>query len=708
MAERIDWDAFFDPHVVCVVGASADPSRIGGRLVRYSVEAGFAGRIVPVNPHRASILGLPAIPSLADMDEPPDWVVAAVPSERAGAVVEQAGQLGARNVAVVASGFAEVGGSGRQRQQDLRATARRYGMRLLGPNTNGFMNVATGAFFAFTPVIDSARPVPGDLAIVTQSAALGTYLVNCCCRNGLGIRHWVHTGNEADTTLLEVAGALAQRGQVRAVALCLEVLRDLPALRGTLRTLAAAGISVGVLQAGTSPAGKRASEAHTAALIGDEAELLSDLFEHGGAFTSGSITALADFLQVAVNYPGLPSPPRTGLVTTSGGVGVLAADALAAARMPMPVLSSTLQDRIRSYAPFSHPANPVDTTAQVINDPDAFPRIVSDCLDSGELDLVMVFIAHGLAGTRDRTVVQLAELAGRRGPDPPALAAVGILGPEAASELQRLGVAVFAEPAALSAAFRGYLDATERRAGFLTLPDPAAGPPRAAGRAGTTAVAARPPAGGRLLDEWSAKGLLRELGAPVVPGCPAGSPDEAVAVAEELGYPVVLKVSSEDLPHKAAAGGLRLDLWTPAAVRTAYQALAAVVRQRQLARAVLLVERQVSGAELFVGCLRHPDLGPLVGVGPGGTGVEQSAGVRWFWAPVRAEDVADAAGLARDRAGAVVEVAGQMMTLLTDRAPEATTVEANPVILTGDGRAVIADALVVLPDRRAADGGTGR
>jgi acyl-CoA synthetase (NDP forming) len=387
---------------------------------------------------------------------------------------------------------------------------------------------------------------------------------------------------------------------------------------------------------------------------------------------------------------------------------VLAADALAADRIPMPVLSRTLQDRIRSYAPFSHPANPVDTTAQVINDPGVFPRIVSDCLDSGELDLVMVFIAHGLAGTGDRTVAQLAELAGQRGPGPPALAAVGVLGPEAASELQRLGVAVFTEPVALTAAFRGHLDAAGRRAAFLASPGPPAGPPRPADRAGTTPAGAPASTGGRLLDEWSAKGLLRELGAPVVAGRAVGSPDEAAAAAEELGYPVVLKVSSEDLPHKAAAGGLRLNLWTPVAVRTAYDALAALVRRRELAPAVLLVERQVSGVELFVGCLRHPDLGPLVGVGPGGTGVEQSAGVRWFWAPVRAGDLVDAAGMARDRAAAVSGVAEKMMALLTGRAGGATTVEANPVILTGDGRAVIADALVVLADLPAAGRGTGR
>jgi acyl-CoA synthetase (NDP forming) len=704
------WDSFFDPRSVCVVGASVDPSRIGGRLVRYPAEAGYTGLVVPVNPHHRSVFGIPAVPSLSKVEAPPDWVVVAVPAARVPEVVAQAGEIGARNVAVVASGFAEVGPAGAQRQRQLRATARRYGMRLLGPNSNGFMHPATGAFFAFTPVIDSARPAAGELAIVTQSAALGTYLLNCCHRAGLGVRHWVHTGNEADTTLLDVTAALARRGEVRAIALCVEVLRDLPALRGTLRALAGAGIPVGVLPAGRSPAGRRASQAHTAALIGDEAELLADLFAHGGAQVCGSIAELADFLQVAVDYPDLPARPRIGLVTTSGGVGVLAADAFAAARLPMPVLSGEVQERIRSYAPFAHPANPVDTTAQVINEPDAFPRILLDCLDSGELDLVTVFVAHGLAGMRDRTLRQLVEVAQRRGGNAgqtgPSLAAVGILSPEAARELQRRGVAALSEPAALSRAVRGRLDSAARQAALLTAPEPAAttDPPD---RAGPTTGTGSPDdrlLDDRLLDEWSAKELLRRLGAPVVPGRLVGSPDDAVAAAGELGYPVVLKLSSPRLPHKAAAGGLRLHLWTPAAVRTAYQDLAARGRDLPGEPARLLLERQVSGPELFVGCVRHPRLGRLVGIGPGGSGVEQTRAVRWHWAPVRAADVAAASPAAGGpHAAAVARLTGRMLRLLDpDRGrpggpwPCIHTVEVNPVILTEGGGAVVADALVAL------------
>jgi len=659
-----DWDAFFSPRVVAVVGASADPDRIGGRLVRYSVEAGFAGRIIPVNPNRDQVFGLPVRHSLAEVDEPPDWVVVALPRDRVVDAVDQAGRLGARNVSVVAAGFAETDDAGRASQQRLAEVAAGHGMRLLGPNSNGFMNVASGAYFAFTPVIDSVRPVAGDLAILTQSAAVGTYLVNWCRRIGLGLRHWFHTGNEADLTVLELARVLAERGEVRAVALSFESLRDLEDLERTLHTLARAGIATAVLQAGTSTIGRLASQAHTAALIGAEADLLGDLVASAGAYAAPSIASLVNFVQVAVDHPRLPAAPRLGFVSTSGGVGVLMADAAESDGIAMPTLSAPTQRRIRSYAPFSHPANPVDTTAQVINEPEAFPRILRDCVDSDELDLLAVFVAHGLAGATDRTVRGLVDAARSR-PEA-SFAALGILSTDAAEALRGAGISVFAEPVELTAAVRAAVDAADGRAGFARR-DPVA----------------RRPAGGELvlLDEVAGKRLLRAAGADVVPGDVASDADAAVALAAGLGFPVVLKLVSAALPHKAEHGGVRLHLWTPAAVRTAFDALDALGRRLAPGDYTVLVERQLTGVELFVARVEHPRLGPLVGIGPGGTGVESAGGVRWQWAPV-------GVGELRHAPAAVWALVAAMGAL------EASTVEANPVFLTADGAAVVADALI--------------
>jgi acyl-CoA synthetase (NDP forming) len=682
MAET-DWDSFFDPKLVCVVGASSNPKRIGGRLVRYSLESGYSGQIIPVNPNRTAVFDLPTRRSLADMDEAPDWVVVALPRDQVVDAVEQAGQIGARNVSVVAAGFAEVDEHGAELQRQLTGLASSYGFRLLGPNSNGFMNVATGAYFAFTPVIDSARPLPGRVAVVTQSAAIGTYLVNCCRNMGLGIRNWIHTGNESDLTALEVTRALAERGEVAAIALSFEVLRDLPRLRETLRVAAANGVAVGVLQAGLSPAGKRASQAHTAALIGAEAEVLADLVTQAGGIVCRSVSSLANVLQVAVNHRRLAAQPRVGLVSTSGGVGVLMADALESHGLALPLLSADTQQRIREYAPYCHPANPVDTTAQVINDPAAFQRIVVDCVDSGELDLLAVFIAHGLAGTKDPTLRQLIAVA-RNQHTGTALVALGVLTGEAAAELQALEVSVFSEPADLGAAVSSYVVAVARRQNFLA-------------HEATSPSDQRVPSPDGTLDEVDAKDLLRRAGADVAAGQVVADSNEVVAAARRLGYPVVLKLISESLPHKAERGGVKLNLWTGGAVAQAFAELSTLGLELAGESFRILVEEQLSGPEVFVGCIRHPTLGSLVGIGPGGTGVESSRAVRWQWAPLTIGDVAalledgKLKPLSEDHMQALVDVAAVMSGLA---AAGPGTVETNPVILTAGGRAVVADALV--------------
>ena len=672
-----DWDAFFEPRVVAVVGASGDPRRIGGRLVRYSLESGFAGRIIPVNPNRAEVFGLPTKASLADVDEAPDWVVVALPRDRVAAAVEEAGRLGARNVSVVAAGFAETDDAGRDLQRSIAEIAGRYGMRLLGPNSNGFMNVASGAYFAFTPVIDSARPSPGDFAIVTQSAAIGTYLVNWCRRIGLGVRHWFHTGNEADVTALEVVRVLAERGQVRAVALSFETLRDMEDLHDTLRTLAQAGIATAVLQAGTSTIGRLASQAHTAALIGAENDLLGDLVASAGGYPAASVAGLVNFVQVAVDHPRLTAAPRLGFVSTSGGVGVLMADAAEASGIAMPTLSGPTQARIRAVAPFSHPANPVDTTAQVINEPEAFPRILSECVDSGEVDLLGVFIAHGLAGPEDRTLRHLAELARAR-PDA-SFAGLGILSEEAAAALRAAGVSVFSEPIDLTVALRASVDAAAARATFARRD-------AVARRSRDADVRTRRSCSTRLHGKRLLRGRGRHRGRRWHRLRRRGGRD----AREGVRLPGRAQAGQPRLPHKAARGGVHLDLWTDDAVRAAYADLDALGRRETPERYTVLVERQLTGTELFVARVRHPRLGVLVGIGPGGGDVESAGAVRWQWGPVGVAEVRGAAGvrLGEAHAAAVAALVGAMATV------GASTVEANPVFLTGDGAAVVADALI--------------
>lgn len=697
-AAQAGWDSFLDPGKVCVVGASSDPRRIGGRLVRYSLESGFAGTVIPVNPKHSSVFGVPAVPSLSDVvGGPPDWVVVALSRERVLPVVREAASIGTRNVAIVSAGFAEQDDEGRCLQVAVRQCALDHGMRLLGPNSNGFMNPASGAFFAFTPVIDSARPVAGDVAVITQSAAIGTYLVNWFRTLGLGIRHWVHTGNEADVTVLDVARGVAGRPGVRAVALCIETVRDLEMLRETLDVLAEADLPVGLLHSGTSETGKRASAAHTAALIGDETSMITGLAVDAGAFPASSVRELANFLQLAVNRPHVSRRPRVGFVTTSGGVGVLMADALDTQDLPMPRLSDRLRSQIETYAPFAHTDNPVDTTAQVINQPGSFEQILVDCATSGELDIVAVFIAHGQAGEQDPTLKQVVSVATRIDPSArSSLAAVGVFSEGAAAALQRQGVCGFAEPVDLAHALRAYGDADHSRRNFVER-----GRSDALRTPRQSAIAHHlrqlPPSG--FVDEVDVKDLLASFGVLVPQGAVVADPDEAVAAAALIGGPVAMKVVSPAMPHKAAVGGLLLDLRDPAAVADGFRHL------DQIGRRVvgdtgyrILVERQTTGPEVFLSATRHPGLGLVVAMGPGGTGVEDRRDVGWSWPPVGPEQAARALAPSLPGEGAVTAAAPlvtELVAVLVDlmlAAPRIRTIELNPVMIASDGPVVV-DAL---------------
>lgn len=693
------WDAFFEPRTVCVVGASGDPRRIGGRLVRYSLESGFEGRIIPVNPTRDEVFGIPTLSSLTEVDERPDWVIIALGPEHVLGVLEQAGSVGARNVSIVSAGYAESGPEGRALQDRIVELGAKGGMRILGPNTNGFMHVAASAFFAFTPVIDSARPVTGDIAVVSQSAAIGTYFVNWARHLGLGLRHWVHTGNEADITLLEVARQLLKRGERDALALSFEVLRDAEMLQEILELAASTGTSVAVLPTGLSSTGRRAAEAHTAALIQDDAKVLADLLADAGVFVAPSIGDVMGFLQVAVHGTPVNGVPRLGCVTTSGGVGVLMADAADSAGVEMPLLSDEMQSTVREIAPYSHPANPIDTTAQVINEPDRFQAILEACAQSPELDVVAAFIAHGLAGAEDITLGQVRAVgaklkeqgAGGR------LAALGLITPEGSRSLQEQAVSVFYEPRDLANALGALATSAAARDSFAQrLARWPACPDLDASGSGTSA-----------LDELESKRLLAAAGADVVEGHVVDSPASAARTAASLGWPVVMKLVSAGLVHKAAAGGVELGVDTPHASEEAYERLARLRGELGLeADGQILVERMLQGQEVFVGAIRHPQVGPILGVGAGGAGVEESRRVTWSWPVVSPKGLASAiaanlgsgTSISEKSLEAMVRVTQGLLDVLTGAERPVVAIECNPVIVTPDGRATVVDALVELAE----------
>ncbi|MEO7404375.1 MAG: CoA-binding protein, partial [Burkholderiales bacterium] len=324
-------DALFAPRSIAVVGASSDPRKIGGRPIAFLKRDGFAGAILPINPQHAEVQGLRAYPSLAELPEAPDLVLIALPASRTTEAVAAAAARGVKVAVLFSSGFAEAGEEGQARQAQLAATIGDSPMRLLGPNCIGAASIANGAYATFAVALETGAPPAGGVGMVSQSGALASHLHVLARMTHLGVSRWIATGNEVDIDVADGIAWLAGDAATRVIICTLESGRDGARLRAALEMARAAGKPVFVLRMGGSAIGRAAAASHTGALAGDDA-IFDAVLRQGGAVRVNSIEALLDAAYVAETALARKvsrermARARLGVVTLSGGVGVLLAD----------------------------------------------------------------------------------------------------------------------------------------------------------------------------------------------------------------------------------------------------------------------------------------------------------------------------------------------------------------------------------------------
>ncbi|MEY8040353.1 acetate--CoA ligase family protein [Saccharopolyspora cebuensis] len=602
-------DSVLRPRSVAVVGASPR-SAMAARLTDHL--RGFSGPVYPINPRHREIGGLPCYPSLAALPGPVDLVLVLVPAAGVPAVVEAAGRAGAGAVVVLSSGFAETGESGRAAQEELVALARHHGVRVLGPNCQGLIHRPTGLTATFTAAASAASPADSGIAYVGQSGALGGSFLGLARDRGVGLTAWLSVGNQADVTATEAAGALLADPHVRVLACYLEELPDGAEWAALLDRAAGTGTRVAVLRSGRSATGRRAVASHTGAMVraGTAFDLLT---ARSGAVRADDLDELLD-ASVALTAAARPAGGRIGVVTSSGGAGGLAADHAESAGLALPALAAPTRDRLRPLIPdFGSTANPVDVTAQVINDAGQLGAVCEAVADDADVDAVLVVLTT-LGGRAAVEIAESVRAAAARTGKPYAVAWLYSheeIAPAAAA-LRQVGIPVVGTTAAALRLLARLLPAR-------LLPTdsgrPAAtGAPR--GTAPLLAAARTEAAGGALLD---ALGIARPRGALVT------DPATAADAARELGEHVVLKVQSADLAHKSEVGGVRVGVPAGEAAATARAMLAAVTDAAPAAAldGVLVQELLPRGVELLVS-VRGAEHGypPLVTVGWGGTATE--------------------------------------------------------------------------------------
>ncbi len=693
---RSGLDALFNPRSVAIIGASEDPTRIGGRPLRYLKESGFEGAIWPVNPRRDRVQGIEAHPGIAEVPGVVDVAVVAVPADRTIETIEACAERGVGAAVVFTSGFAETDADGAARQQRMGEIAQASGMRILGPNCLGVYNAAIGYFATFTTTLDIHRPQPGPVAIVSQSGAYGSHLGLLARRRRIDVGLWVTTGNECDVTVPECIAWMAARPEIDVVAAYAEGTQDGDALLASLDTARAHGKAVFFLKAGRSEAGAEAVRSHTAALAGADAVFGSVLTQHGIVRTDTTEEMLD--AAYAASFGALPTGRRTGFMTISGGAGVLMADEAAAQGLEVAPMPEATQSRLKERLSFCTPRNPVDITAQVFNAPHLVGEFLDAMLDEGDYAAIVIFFTYvASVEFMAKPILDALARARERHPHRPILMSM-IGSGEAITRYEALNVPVFEDPVRAVRA----VSALARVAEGLAR-GPGAG-------ADTTAHPPGDRYGGGRLDEHEAKRLLASWGVPAVEARVAHSAAEAARAAKAIGTPVAMKILSPDIEHKTEADTVALGI-APEDAAGEHDALLARTRAYDAHAEIrgTLLAPMVSGVECILGMRRDPVFGPVVMVGTGGILAEVVNDVAFRKAPI---DHAEAKRMIAELAGAKVlegtrgrprcdmdALAGAIAALSRFAAAHADVVESvdvNPFVVLPEGEGGLAlDALII-------------
>ncbi|MGM0586202.1 MAG: acetate--CoA ligase family protein [Pseudomonadota bacterium] len=616
-----DLSKLFDPKSVAVIGASNDIGKLSGQALATLLKHPFDGPVYPVNPKAPEVQGVKAYPSVADIPEPPDMAMIAIPAALVPDELERCVQAGVRAAVIITSGFAEESGeAGAALQARLQDTIRRHGLAVLGPNAQGFANFARSLCATFSvalrlaeapllPDWHAAEGGTGRLSVIAQSGALGFALYDTARRRELPVRSVITTGNEAGVTAMQAADYLLDEGGTEVLVMFLEAIRDPQEFARVAEKALRQSKPLVVAKVGLTEAAARSAASHTGAMAG-AFRANKAMFDHYGVTLAESHEELIDMAAVMLaNRRRLPAGRRIGICTSSGGAGGWTADACAMAGLQVPELEPEARARIDVHLPaYGSSINPVDGTAQAIHE-----------IGSAEL-IRLVSTSERVDGLISISTGIHAEGFRREGPN---FADVGLnlTKPVACWSYTRPSAETFALFAAsgypLSTNLRHTTRAMAALAAFAEAHE-AFSPP----------LSAPPPASdapAETLTERDAKSWLAEHGVCAPPGRLATSPEAAAEIAESLAAPAAFKIQSPDLPHKTDAGGVALNV-TPERAAAEYDLMLARVAEAA-PRARLdgvLIEPMAppGGFEMILGVTRDALFGPMLLVGAGGVFAE--------------------------------------------------------------------------------------
>ncbi|MBI2876916.1 MAG: acetate--CoA ligase family protein [Candidatus Tectomicrobia bacterium] len=702
-------EALVRPRSIALVGCSPEEEKIQGLPLRFLLHNGYPGKIFPINPSRPEIRGLTCYPSIQAIppEEEIDLAFLLVPFRTALQALEACGVRGVKSAILGTSGFAEVGGEGLARQEEIRRIVRETGIRVMGPNCLGLVNVPDRVASTFSPVAGLPL-IPGKVALVSQSGSVGGSILNRLMDRGVGVNYFFSTGNEADLEAADFMEFLLEDPSIEIVAAFIESFKDARKfLRAADRALEL-GKPLVILRTGNTEKGARTIQAHTGALAGS-ARVYKAAFRQKGVLQAedyddfvGMITLLAK--------SGVPQGNRLGVISFSGGAAGVVADQCSLMGIPLPELSPQVRDGIAQMQSFGTAQNPLDLTGQLASDLSLFKTCLRLLLKDENLDSLLVILTNIFGGLGRRLVGDLVEVA-REAQNKPLIpfCTAGSVAAECTRELDEGPLSLFRNYQECLRSIRAvanYAEFSKKKRGPRA-PAPTPPPPDR-----LEEIRARLQ-GKVALTEEESKALLAHYGIPVTRESLATSLEEARAMARKIGYPVALKVISPQILHKTEAGVVRLHVRDEAELERAYAQLLerAQSYQRQAQIKGILVQEMVDGGtEAIVGTARDPLFGPTVLFGLGGIFVEVFQDISLRLAPIGREEahemileiqgyeiLAGARGRARGEIEGAVDTLVRLSQLSLDLGDLIEQIDINPLMILPEGQGVKAvDALVVL------------
>jgi acetyltransferase len=613
MPKKAILQEFFEPSSVAVIGASTRPGKVGHDILRNMLSSGFEGAVYPVNPRAPEILGVKCYPSVSEINGPIDLAVVVVPAPAVVPVVEECGRKGVEAAVVISAGFKEAGPEGVARERQLAETARRLGIRVIGPNCLGVMATRNGLNTTFA----AGFPERGTVSLMSQSGALATAIIDWSIQHGVGYSKFVSFGNGVDVGVVDLLRAWENDPETTVIVAYVEGLPNGPEFMEVARRVSAKKPVI-VMKSGSTQAGARAVSSHTGSLAGSE-QAYEAAFLQSGVIRAHSMEELFD-LAVAFAYQQVPRGRRVGIVTNAGGPGIMATDAVERADLELagldPATVAILRTRLPEAANFY---NPVD----VLGDAEAerYTFGAETLLADANVDAVVAVVTPQAMTEPHETAKGLARAAVAS--EKPVLSCFmgGQAMAEAMEYLNSRHVPNYLFPERAVQALAAMVHYGEWRQ------EPSDDPPSLpSDEQAVQRIFARARAEGRVnLGEIEAREVLRAYHIKVPESRVAETAEQAEKHAAEIGFPVVMKIISPDILHKSDIGGVRVSIRDPQEAIDAYELMMLRVRRyapNAVLRGVAVQEMIQGGREVIIGSTRDPQFGPLVMFGLGGIYVE--------------------------------------------------------------------------------------